>query len=337
MLALTSSIHPQSLRLACRTVMIISASFSRTCMLTTTDFRFISRLTQINTQDCIYHAQAGMKLLALHPVLRQNGLAISSLGSISDQTLAGCLSTATHGSGVTFGNLSSRVEFLDMVLPLPDAPLVRVSRQSDPDLFLSALCGLGTVGVIVAVAAKCEPAFNLEEECWTISFADFVERWQEIAESAQHVRCWWFPQIDQVKVSRLTRTMKVRSRASSSMARAQSGSSGSASHSGTHTATISCPAMVHRDSDRQILPRHRAHSVTLVSSDPAVPRARHVLARAPPGAVLVRRLVQTNMAAIENVLDAPVQLAVRAAQVETGPAAFVAVADAARVRDGVRG
>ncbi|KAM0786207.1 hypothetical protein ACM66B_007011 [Microbotryomycetes sp. NB124-2] len=168
----------------------------------------LDQVVQIDSESCTYHVQAGMKLSALHPILRQHGLAISSLGSISDQTVAGCLSTATHGSGVTFGNLSSRVKFLDMVLPLPGAPLVRVSRDDDPDLFLSALCGLGTVGVIVAVGAYCERDFKLEEECWTISFGDFVERWQEIAESAEHVRCWWFPQINQVKVSRLNRTSK---------------------------------------------------------------------------------------------------------------------------------
>ncbi|KAK4049968.1 D-arabinono-1,4-lactone oxidase [Microbotryomycetes sp. JL201] len=168
----------------------------------------LNSVIEIDREACTYHVEAGMKLSALHPILRQHGLAISSLGSISDQTVAGCLSTATHGSGVTFGNLSSRVKFLDMVLPQPGAPLVRVSRESDPDLFLSALCGLGTVGVIVAVGAYCEPDFKLEEECWTISFGDFVANWQEIAESAEHVRCWWFPQIDQVKVSRLNRTTK---------------------------------------------------------------------------------------------------------------------------------
>lgn len=150
-----------------------------------------------------------MKLSALHPKLREHGLAVSSLGSISDQTLAGCLSTATHGSGVTFGNLSSCVTFLDLVLPLPDAPVVRVSREEDEDLFLSALCGLGSVGVVVGVGSRVEKDFKLEEEVWTIGFAEFVERWQEIAESAEHVRCWWFPQVGQVKVSRMNRTTKV--------------------------------------------------------------------------------------------------------------------------------
>ncbi|SGY55537.1 BQ5605_C006g04042 [Microbotryum silenes-dioicae] len=169
----------------------------------------LDTVLEIDTTNTKFHAEGGIKLSALHPILREHDLAISSLGSISDQTLAGCLSTATHGSGVNYGNLSSCVEFFELVLPTPGAPLVRVSKDHDSDLFYAAACGLGLVGVIVGVCMRCERAFNLEEELWTISFADFVERWQEIAESAEHVRCWWFPQVGQVKVSRLNRTDKV--------------------------------------------------------------------------------------------------------------------------------
>jgi L-gulonolactone oxidase len=197
-----------------------------------------------------------MKLSALHPQLRQHGLAVSSLGSISDQTLAGCLSTATHGSGVTFGNLSSCVEFLDIVLPLPDAPVVRVSRTQDPDLFLSATCGLGVVGVIVGVSSRCEKVFNLEEECWSIGFEEFVERWQEIAESAEHVRCWWFPQVGQVKVSRLNRTQKVYLVFFDSLGALADPFSLILAHLG---APILALDLLHRDYPRQTPPRRRPH------------------------------------------------------------------------------
>ena len=166
---------------------------------------------QIDTSSKLVHVQGGIKLTALNTALAHSSLALSSLGSISDQSLAGALSTSTHGSGVAFGNLSTFVQFLDLVLPLPDAPVVRVSRDEDPDLFLSALCGLGTVGVVVGVGLRVEQAYRLEEECWSMTFEDFVERWKELAESAEHVRCWWFPQVGEVKISRLNRTTKVRS------------------------------------------------------------------------------------------------------------------------------
>jgi phage baseplate assembly protein gpV len=57
---------------------------------------------------------------------------------------------------------------------------------------------------------KAETNFKLEEECFSMRFDTFQKHWREIAESSEHVRCWWFPQIGRVKVSRLNRTTKVR-------------------------------------------------------------------------------------------------------------------------------
>ncbi|KAK4700290.1 L-gulonolactone oxidase, partial [Phenoliferia sp. Uapishka_3] len=168
----------------------------------------IGRVLELDTTTCLAHFEGGIQLHAVNAALFEAGLALSSLGSISDQTFAGAISTATHGSGVTFGNLSSTVRFLDLVLPTEGVPVVRVSRDEDEELFLSALCGLGMVGVIVGVGVQAERIYKLEEECWSMKFEDYVERCDEIAESAEHVRCWWFPQVGEVKVSRLNRTSK---------------------------------------------------------------------------------------------------------------------------------
>ncbi|GAA5864831.1 hypothetical protein JCM1840_004919 [Sporobolomyces johnsonii] len=172
------------------------------------DLRGVDRVLDVDAATETFHAEGGILLRHLHPILHEADLALSSLGSISDQTLAGAISTSTHGSGVTFGSLSTYVTFLDLILPLPDAPVVRVSREQDPDLFMSALCGLGAVGVIVGVGMRAEKAFRLEEECFSMTFETFQRYWREVAESAEHVRCWWFPQIGRVKVSRLNRTTK---------------------------------------------------------------------------------------------------------------------------------
>ncbi|GAA5992934.1 hypothetical protein JCM10908_000755 [Rhodotorula pacifica] len=175
------------------------------------DLKGLNNVIDVDADDKTFHAEGGILLRNLHPILLERGqLALSSLGSISDQTLAGALSTSTHGSGVTFASISTYATFLDIVLPQPNAPVVRVSRQADqdPDLFHSALCGLGAVGIVVGVGMRAERVFKLEEEIFTMRFNDFTARWQEIAESAEHVRCWWFPQVARVKVSRLNRTDK---------------------------------------------------------------------------------------------------------------------------------
>ncbi|GJN93721.1 hypothetical protein Rhopal_006778-T1 [Rhodotorula paludigena] len=173
------------------------------------DLKGLNKVLDVDADAKTFHAEGGILIRDLHPVLLERGsLAVSSLGSISDQTLAGAISTSTHGSGVSFPSLSTCVTFLDLVLPLPGAPVVRVSQDADPDHFHAALCGLGVVGIVVGVGMRVERAFKLEEECFSMRFDDFTARWQEIAESAEHVRCWWFPQVGRVKVSRLNRTLK---------------------------------------------------------------------------------------------------------------------------------
>ncbi|GAA5895585.1 hypothetical protein JCM6882_000346 [Rhodosporidiobolus microsporus] len=175
------------------------------------DLKGLNKVLDVDGQTKTFQAEGGILLRNLHPIISEKGdLALSCLGSISDQTLAGAISTSTHGSGVSFGSLSTCVTFLDIVLPLPGAPIVRCSRNEgeDPDLFLSALCGIGAVGIVVGVGMRAERAYKLEEECFSMRFDEFNRRWQEIAESSEHVRCWWFPQVGRVKVSRMWRTQK---------------------------------------------------------------------------------------------------------------------------------
>src|SRR3954471_4871046 len=53
--------------------------------------------------------EAGMRLQALNETLAANGLALGVLGSIAQQSVAGAISTGTHGSGPRHGSLSSLV------------------------------------------------------------------------------------------------------------------------------------------------------------------------------------------------------------------------------------
>ncbi|CAO1619407.1 unnamed protein product [Jaminaea pallidilutea] len=90
---------------------------------------------------------------------------MSSLGSISEQTIGGLVSTATHGTGYDIPSVSAFVQHLDVVLPHPPEfggiRVQRCSRQENPDLFNATLCGLGATGLIVAVKVALEPAFRL--------------------------------------------------------------------------------------------------------------------------------------------------------------------------------
>lgn len=70
----------------------------------------LNRLLSVDKVNNRVTVEAGMSLHKLHEVLAENGLAMRNLGSISDQSVAGIMSTATHGTGANFGCLSTMVQ-----------------------------------------------------------------------------------------------------------------------------------------------------------------------------------------------------------------------------------
>ncbi|KAK4688141.1 L-gulonolactone oxidase, partial [Tremellales sp. Uapishka_1] len=151
---------------------------------------------------------AGTILHAIHASLAAHSpsMALPNIGSISDQTIGGLISTASHGSGVTFPVLSQHVRSLTMVLPLPGAPIVRVSPEQDADLFKASLCGLGATGLMVQVEIEIEEAFRLEERKEAKTVEEVLENLDTIKESAEHVRVWWYPHAKGMVIGRANRT-----------------------------------------------------------------------------------------------------------------------------------
>lgn len=130
-----------------------------------------------------------------------------NVGSISDQTLAGIVTTATHGSGIGYGVISTHV--MALTLLLADGSRVFCSRNERPDLFIASICGLGATGLILTVQLEVEPAFRLKELQESLSFEETIDHFDELVHSAQHVRFWWFPASDTVRCSYSDRTQEV--------------------------------------------------------------------------------------------------------------------------------
>lgn len=128
------------------------------------------------------------------------------LGSISSQSLAGAISTATHGFGIQYGCISTYI--MSLKLLLADGSLVQCSASQDPDLFNATLCGLGATGIIVECTIQLEPIYNLSEIKQSVAFDEFLGMLPKLWSSAQHVRAYWTPQLDRVEINRVNRTMQ---------------------------------------------------------------------------------------------------------------------------------
>ncbi|KAH9929479.1 L-gulonolactone/D-arabinono-1,4-lactone oxidase [Fomitopsis serialis] len=164
----------------------------------------LNEIIEVNTEKRYVVAQGGVTLNAVHAALDAHGLAMTNLGSISDQTLAGMVTTSTHGSGIDYKVLSTHV--LSLLLLLPDGSRVRCSREDRPDLFMASLCGLGSTGLILEVKLEVERAFRLKETQETLPFDQVLDKFDDLVHSAEHVRFWWFPAARVVRVSAANRS-----------------------------------------------------------------------------------------------------------------------------------
>lgn len=146
---------------------------------------------------------AGTRLRDLSAQLWELGLAMTNLGDIDEQSVAGAISTGTHGTGGRFGGIATQVHALELMSA--DGQLVQCSRQENPDLFDAARVGLGALGVITRVTLHCVPAFALRavEEPSTLT-ATLVELDATVA-SVDHFEFYWFPHTDRVLTKRNTR------------------------------------------------------------------------------------------------------------------------------------
>jgi hypothetical protein len=124
---------------------------------------------------------AGTHLRQLNPVLEAAGLALPNMGGYDAQTIAGVVSTSTHGSGLTFGPFPDMVRSLDMVIaggkvvrvephegPTdPDAFTATYGEEreliADDDAFYAAVCAMGCMGIVYSLLIEVRDKFNVEE------------------------------------------------------------------------------------------------------------------------------------------------------------------------------
>jgi L-gulonolactone oxidase len=148
---------------------------------------------------------AGTPLHELNTQLDRLDLALHNMGDIDRQTVAGALSTGTHGTGGTTASLAGQVEALELVAS--DGSLRTVSRAEDPDHFHAALVGLGAVGILTTVTFRVEPAFTLQAQEQPMRWADAVGRHDELVAEHHHVDLYWYPHTDRCTVKLNDRTV----------------------------------------------------------------------------------------------------------------------------------
>ncbi|WP_007025445.1 D-arabinono-1,4-lactone oxidase [Saccharomonospora iraqiensis] len=155
------------------------------------DLRDWTGIESVDHDAGLVTVRAGTTLRRLNAELDRLGLALTNLGDIDAQTVAGAVSTGTHGTGARFGGLATQIAALELVTA--DGTPVRCTPDENPELFAAARVGLGALGVLTTVTLRCEPAFVLAARERPEPLDDVLAGFHERAEATDHFEFYWFP------------------------------------------------------------------------------------------------------------------------------------------------
>src|SRR5436309_9330156 len=155
----------------------------------TDNFLSLKPLDEVVALDPHAHTvtvRAGMTYGQLCPLLHKKGFALHNLASLPHITIAGAISTATHGSGEKNGNLATAVSALEIVTAAGE--VVKLSRARDGEPFLGAVVGLGALGVITKVTLDIQPTFLMQQYVYeNMPLAEMKNHFDAIQSSAYSV------------------------------------------------------------------------------------------------------------------------------------------------------
>ncbi|MND43428.1 L-gulono-1,4-lactone dehydrogenase [compost metagenome] len=135
-------------------------------------------------------AAAGTTINELVRVLKAEGLSMINQGDIDSQALAGALTTGTHGTGLSLGNMASSI--VGMRLVQPNGEIITVD-ESTPDMLLAGRVSLGVLGAISEITLQVTNSFNLHERIWREDFESVMEKHDELAKKHRHFSFFWCP------------------------------------------------------------------------------------------------------------------------------------------------
>jgi len=134
---------------------------------------------------------AGSRLGDIGQPLEAVGQALINMPDIDEQALAGCLATATHGTGAGIGCMPTFVRGLQLVDGRGD--LVDCDADNNPEVFRAALVSMGALGIVTQVRMQNTAPYRLRRETVWREFDEIMAVADELADSHRNFEFFYIP------------------------------------------------------------------------------------------------------------------------------------------------
>jgi FAD-linked oxidoreductase len=166
--------------------------------------QLLTGIRNIDRDTMTVTVEAGTPLKRLNMALAREGLSLTNMGDIMEQTVSGATSTGTHGTGRDSASIAAQIKGLELVTA--DGSVLTCSDKESPEVFAAARIGLGALGIVTAITFAVEPLFLLSAREEPMPFdkvlADFDELWAE----NEHFEFYWFPHTGNTNTKRNNRS-----------------------------------------------------------------------------------------------------------------------------------
>ena len=148
--------------------------------------------------------QAGTRLYDLGEYLAPINQALPNQGDIDQQSLAGAISTGTHGTGIDLPCLSAFVEGFELLTA--DGELLQCDRQQNTEIFQAGRVALGSFGILTKITLQNRSRYKLKEQIRLCPLQEIFANIDQWKYQHRHIEFWAFLHSDQVMLKTLDET-----------------------------------------------------------------------------------------------------------------------------------
>ncbi|MBE4734161.1 MULTISPECIES: D-arabinono-1,4-lactone oxidase [Streptomyces] len=166
--------------------------------------QLLTGIRKIDREAMTVTVAAGTPLKRLNMALAREGLSLTNMGDIMEQTVSGATSTGTHGTGRDSASIAAQIRGLELVTA--DGSILTCSATENPDVFAAARVGIGSLGIVTAITFAVEPIFLLTAREEPMPFEKVLAEFDELHAENEHFEFYWFPHTGNTNTKRNNRS-----------------------------------------------------------------------------------------------------------------------------------
>ena len=155
------------------------------------DLAQMNRVVNVDHVGGVITVQAGIVLSDLNAYLESHKLSMPNLGDVTYQTLAGAVSTSTHGTGLQRTGLAAQIRAFKLVTS--SGEVLTCDPVHNAEIFHCGRVSLGALGVITEVTLNVVPGFNLRAVEQPMPISHVLDNFAQLIQENDFFEFYWVP------------------------------------------------------------------------------------------------------------------------------------------------